>query len=43
MISVLEIERKGRNNNVKEDWNNNICLQILFLANTLLNSEPYTI
>jgi len=22
---------------------NNICLQMLFLANTLLNSKPYTV
>ena len=42
IISALEIKRRCRKNNIKY-YINNICLQMLFLANTLLNSEPYTV
>jgi len=30
-ISVLEIERRSRNNSIKRKYINNICLQILYL------------
>ena len=41
-ISVLVIKRRHRNNNIKEEYMKNIHSQMLSLANTLLNSEPYT-
>ena len=31
IISVLEIERRSRNNSIKRKYINNICLQILYL------------
>ena len=42
-LSVLGINRRYKNNNILRKYTSNIHLQMLFLASTLLNSEPYTI
>ena len=43
MISVSGIKKRDRNNNIKKEYMNSICLQMLSLVNILLNSEPYTV
>jgi len=43
MISILEIDKRYRNNNiVKKEYTSSIHFQILSLANILLNSKSYT-
>jgi len=41
MILVLKIKKEDKNKNIRE-YMKKICLQMLFPANILLNSEFYT-
>ena len=43
ILSTLGIDRRCKNNNIKDKYISSIHLWTLSLINTFLNSEPYTV